>query len=472
MKQVVRIDHFDPAYSRVIDREHYNLVYDILKYSSVQWVQGRYRKEKVARVQSFLHRGTGEFPTGFIPRIQKELSRQDVAVEIVNLDPPIVIHEPSLPGIILRDDQKQLLDNVAKMQRGYIKAPTGSGKTVIAGAIISMLPPNTRTLFLCHTIDLLNQTRDEFTKFGFDVQVVNPDNKVVNLATTRDVPSVVVSTVQTFSKLPKEDLIDISDAFTAIIVDECHHITSRKGTYATILNFILAPIRIGVTATDEIKTASKMVLEGCLGPKIGEFTLKEGIEKGVLAEPLVKWVIVPVDNDLLDIIKYQELYKEGVVNNRARNRLVITHAMNEIAQGHSVLILVKHVEQGKNLIQMAEKIIGEDIDHWRFVWSNTGKDERGLIKNALENKDIKCVIASAVWKEGINIKSLDVVINAAGGKSEIATLQGIGRGLRTTATKNTVTIIDFLDGYNRYLSHHAMLRMKVYIENKWTMKGV
>lgn len=471
MKQVVRIDHFDPAYSRVIDREHYNLVYDILKYSSVQWVQGRYRKEKVARVQSFLHRGTGEFPTGFIPRIQKELSRQDVAVEIVNLDPPIVIHEPSLPGIILRDDQKQLLDNVAKMQRGYIKAPTGSGKTVIAGAIVSMLPTNSKTLFLCHTIDLLNQTREEFTKFGFDVQVINPDNKVVNLASNGDVPSVVVSTVQTFSKLPKEDLVDISEIFTAIIVDECHHITSRKGTYATILNFILAPIRIGVTATDEIKTASKMVLEGCLGPKIGEFTLKEGIEKGVLAEPLVKWVIVPVDDDLLHLTKYLDIYKACIVNNRARNRLIISQAGKEIESGKSVLILVKQVEHGDNLLWMANLLL-KDKAKCHFVWSNTGKDERGLIKNALENKDIKCVIASAVWKEGINIKSLDVVINAAGGKSEIATLQGIGRGLRTTATKNTVTIIDFLDGYNRYLSHHAMLRMKVYIENKWTMKGV
>lgn len=470
MKQVVRIDHFDPAYSRVIDREHYNLVYDILKYSSVQWVQGRYRKEKVARVQSFLHRGTGEFPTGFIPRIQKELSRQDVAVEIVNLDPPIVIHEPSLPGIILRDDQKQLLDNVAKMQRGYIKAPTGSGKTVIAGAIVSMLPTNSKTLFLCHTIDLLNQTREEFTKFGFDVQVINPDNKVVNLASNGDVPSVVVSTVQTFSKLPKEDLVDISEIFTAIIVDECHHITSRKGTYATILNFILAPIRIGVTATDEIKTASKMVLEGCLGPKIGEFTLKEGIEKGVLAEPLVKWVIVPVDDDLLHLTKYLDIYKACIVNNRARNRLIISQAGKEIESGKSVLILVKQVEHGDNLLWMANLLL-KDKAKCHFVWSNTGKDERGLIKNALENKDIKCVIASAVWKEGINIKSLDVVINAAGGKSEIATLQGIGRGLRTTATKNTVTIIDFLDGY-RYLSHHAMLRMKVYIENKWTMKGV
>lgn len=471
MKQVVRIDHFDPAYSRVIDREHYNLVYDILKYSSVQWVQGRYRKEKVARVQSFLHRGTGEFPTGFIPRIQKELSRQDVAVEIVNLDPPIVIHEPSLPGIILRDDQKQLLDNVAKMQRGYIKAPTGSGKTVIAGAIVSMLPTNSKTLFLCHTIDLLNQTREEFTKFGFDVQVINPDNKVVNLASNGDVPSVVVSTVQTFSKLPKEDLVDISEIFTAIIVDECHHITSRKGTYATILNFILAPIRIGVTATDEIKTASKMVLEGCLGPKIGEFTLKEGIEKGVLAEPLVKWVIVPVDDDLLHLTKYLDIYKACIVNNRARNRLIISQAGKEIESGKSVLILVKQVEHGDNLLWMANLLL-KDKAKCHFVWSNTGKDERGLIKNALENKDIKCVIASAVWKEGINIKSLDVVINAAGGKSEIATLQGIGRGLRTTETKNTVTIIDFLDGYNRYLSHHAMLRMKVYIENKWTMKGV
>jgi superfamily II DNA or RNA helicase len=57
---------------------------------------------------------------------------------------------------------------------------------------------------------------------------------------------------------------------------------------------------------------------------------------------------------------------------------------------------------------------------------------RVIIKNKLINKEVRCVIATTVWREGIDIPSLDCVINAAGGKSEIMTLQGVGRGLRKT----------------------------------------
>jgi len=142
-------------------------------------------------------------------------------------------------------------------------------------------------------------------------------------------------------------------------------------------------------------------------------------------------------------------------------------AIKETSQGKSVLILVKEVEHAKKLLEMAD-ILGLEIN---FVWSETNKDERMKLKQALESKEKKCIIASTVWKEGVNIRSLDCVINAAGGKSEIATLQGIGRGLRATTTKNKVIIKDFIDTY-KYLDHHTMMRLQVYVENKWEMRGI
>ena len=59
--------------------------------------------------------------------------------------------------------------------------------------------------------------------------------------------------------------------------------------------------------------------------------------------------------------------------------------------------------------------------------------------NWLKSGKIQCVIATVSWVEGVDIPNLTCVINAGGGKSEIQTLQKIGRGLRKTETKDTVT---------------------------------
>jgi len=89
------------------------------------------------------------------------------------------------------------------------------------------------------------------------------------------------------------------------------------------------------------------------------------------------------------------------------------------------------------------------------------------IKEALDEKKIHCVIATAVWYEGISIRSLNVIINAAGGKSEIRTLQTIGRGLRVTDEKKTVIIWDVWDISHRYLIEHAGERLCTYMDSGW-----
>ena len=71
-----------------------------------------------------------------------------------------------------------------------------------------------------------------------------------------------------------------------------------------------------------------------------------------------------------------------------------------------------------------------------------------------------------VWKEGVDIPSLDCVINAAGGKSEIGTLQAIGRGLTKIEGKDETEIIDFLDPY-KFLAQHAIMRLQIYIKQGW-----
>lgn len=67
----------------------------------------------------------------------------------------------------------------------------------------------------------------------------------------------------------------------------------------------------------------------------------------------------------------------------------------------------------------------------------------------------------------INIPGLDAVINAAGGKSEVAVLQMIGRGLRRTKNKDTVLIYDFFDNSMSWFVEHFGNRFSMYCESGW-----
>jgi len=59
-------------------------------------------------------------------------------------------------------------------------------------------------------------------------------------------------------------------------------------------------------------------------------------------------------------------------------------------------------------------------------------------------------------------------VNASGGKSEILTLQSLGRGLRTVpGVKDDVVLVDFFDPSNRYLVDHFGHRVSLYFEEGW-----
>jgi len=356
---------------------------------------------------------------------------------------------PKMIGIALRPDQLALIERVITNLRGVIHAPTGSGKTALATGVIKCFP-GAKTLFLCHTKTLIDQTASMFREQGLDVSLVVEGK--MNLS-----GEVVVATHQSFCKIKDKTL-----PFQIVIVDECHHLSNPSVTYAEILSKLLSPIRIGLTATVPSSLESILTMEGFLGPVVGELTVEEGIDLGILAAPRIQLMRVPKDHEASDLRRYSDIYDCCVVENGARNRLITRIARGLVKSGRSVLILVTKIEHGKRLLETGA-MLGLEME---FIQGATERDARIRLQSALQNKRIKCVVSTAVWREGVNIPSLDCVINACGGKSEIMTLQAIGRGLRTTEGKRDVLIVDFLDPH-RYLAEHAIQRISLYVENGW-----
>lgn len=404
------------------------------------------------------------FPTGLVPHVIKYLKEKKIEVEMIHYDSDKVAIEynsvvkfptakPHLKGVEFRPDQTKLLNYVAEAQRGVILSATGTGKTLLQFGIVNMFV-GARVLLLAHLEGIVSQTyEDAVNIYGFpSVQMVEGTKDVL----TADF---VISTIQSFHKMAHL----YTDYFDVVIIDEVHHVNSLTGMYGKTMRSLLAPARLGFTATPPKTLEGTLVMTGYVGPVIGEFTIEDAVEEGILATPKIKLIKLPNNQKIGDLRTYADVYQEGVVENNTRNRKVVSLIQEYSKENKACLVFVNKIMHGELIRKLAWKF------HLKveFVQGETPKDLRMELKEKLKDKRLNAIISTAVWKEGVNVPSLDVVINAGGGKSEIQTLQIIGRGLRKTDEKSEVLIVDFFDPSHRYLVDHFGHRLCLYFDNNW-----
>jgi len=249
-----------------------------------------------------------------------------------------------------------------------------------------------------------------------------------------------------------------------VLVHNCHHISAMDGTYAKILSLMPAPIRVGLTATPpKDGTEARLALEGFIGPQLEEISMEQGLASGILAIPKMKFIKLEPDRKVRELRRYEDVYTEGIVRNKNRNRLILSEARQQIREGKTVLIVVLRLEHADELVSMGSAMGVLPV----IVNGATEGDAREQLRLAMNRKEVNCVICTAVWREGVNIPSLGCLINAAGGKAEIMTIQVLGRGLTRTEGKDEGILIDVLDNSHPYLSSHAIERLCIYSSQGW-----
>ena len=96
----------------------------------------------------------------------------------------------------------------------------------------------------------------------------------------------------------------------------------------------------------------------------------------------------------------------------------------------------------------------------KFVYGKHSQEEREkVIKWFNEGKGI--LIASGIFDEGVDIPEINTLIVASAGKSDVKTIQRIGRGLRKKSENIHLTAYDFEDG-GEFLYEHSLKRIKIY----------
>lgn len=304
-----------------------------LSYEDFTWTRPKSKGKKKRRINYpvYLIQPTYNnqwiFPAGLLPRAIEFLEDRGLPYQLTGTLGAVKYDKPGIKGVTFRPDQKRLIKAALVNGRGVLQAPCGTGKTVVLIGILSAFKQE-QILFLCHTLSLVSQFKEELIKWGFsDIGVLSGEE--------RSFGRIQLATIQSFSRLDPTTYVDKYDV---VLVDESHHLSSYKGQYAKVLQRMLAPVRIGVTATMPYKEEAKFALEGILGPKLAELTVKEGGELGILAKPVIKILEAPQIDGLeyiegsKDNKKYPEVYQEGIVDNLARNMMIVMTAKNLIAK--------------------------------------------------------------------------------------------------------------------------------------------
>jgi len=399
------------------------------------------------------HRHSGTFPIGLLPDVKKWLKSQDVKRKIIDKRKSVALPfkvSPTLGGgITLREDQLRVVEKVLPRERGIVHGSTGSGKTEEAAAIIKALGVPV-TLFLTGRKKLARQTRERFaTRLELPLSAIG---YIQGGEWKHGKSGVYIAVVDTLNqKKFEKERRELNNACELLFIDEAHH--SGSSIFYSLIMRCKARYRYGLTSTPVGRSdGGDIYLRAATGPVIARTGAKELVEKGILAKPFIYFTKVLRPKIINTDETWGDVYRAAVVENNQRNAIAISYAEQLQALGLKTLILVKELAHGK--------LVEEMLVDARFLHGSLTDNMIDDSVRDLESGELSTLIATSIFNEGVDIPCINAVINLAGGKSVISTIQKIGRGMRAKKTgENRLLVLDFYDKTNRYLEDHARQRI-------------
>ena len=396
---------------------------------------------------------TGVFKSGLLSRLLVDLKKIECEPEIVNDTWKLLVPDEFSPqdyqieGFNYYQYQKDLIKEGLDYKRGIIKSPTGSGKTLIMAGLIKALAGR-KMVILFNAKQLLTQTYDFLT------ETCGMDNIGLCFGEGYIYGDVMLCTVQSVEKILDTHLEEAE----VLMVDECHEFGNGKTTLAALRSFPKAVYRLGFTATPPRDSVPRYNLEGALGGVLEAVDTADLVESGKLTKPLIQLIDRPytasgVDEDLA----YLDVYEEYIVNNESRNNIIkeIVNEIRKTTKRSRILILTRSLDHGRAL----EDLLGGQCEF--LEGANSVGERYQAISRFRGCSESSILIGTKILQTGVNIEEITHLINARGMKSEIATLQALGRALRRHDSKDVVYIYDFMDK-EKYLREHSISRKRHY----------
>lgn len=368
--------------------------------------------------------------------------------------------------------------------KGLVVAATGIGKTYLAAFDSREF---NRVLFIAHREEILKQAYETFKTIRIDKRIdkniVLVDNNVESYdylqnkketqlkvaENTEDIENknseeefnmgffmnsqrdtnkdIIFASAQSLGKKTylNEDYFE-RDYFDYIVVDEFHHSVSNN--YQNIINYFEPKFMIGLTATPE-RLDNKDVFSVCDYNTVYEATLKTAIDKGWLVP--FRYYGIYDESVNYDDVEYKngkynakELQETLSINKRAD--LILNHYKKYkstralgfcTSKSHAEFMAKYFNEQG---ILSCAVYSGDEGEY---------NEDRNVALNKLRDEELEVIFSVDMFNEGLDVKSIDMVMFLRPTESPTIFLQQLGRGLRKDKNKKYLNVLDFIGNYKK-----------------------
>ena len=334
--------------------------------------------------------------------------------------------------------QKTALNKILDHEHGILVAPPGSGKTVIACAIIAKR--KTPALILVNRQTLLDQWLVRFQEFlGLQKKEIGQWRGTRKKATGR----IDIAMIQTLAN--HENPKAFFREYGLVIIDECHHIPAV--TLEALLKECGSKFILGLTATPERKDRLERLLYQQCGPI--RYELEAGVPGQLDRQVFVRttpFSALTDDGGPLPL----HLTWERMTGHRERNELIVEDILAAIHENRAPMVLSDRKEHLESLCGLLLEANLGDGAVFRIVDGSLSSRQRQQIIDsfidALAARQPACLFAtSSLLGEGFDLPVLDTLVLAMPISFKGRLIQYAGRLHRTSPGKSKVIIYDYLD---------------------------
>lgn len=345
--------------------------------------------------------------------------------------------------ITLTKEQERIVDISLRCRQGIIVAPPGSGKTIMAMELIAARQKP--ALVLVHRRQLLDQWVE---RIQTHLAIPKSEIGIYSGADKKIGAHITVGSLQTFARV--SDWEELTDAFGTIIIDECHHVPAK--TFRAAIARLNPEFLYGLTATPKRKHGDERLLYAHIGEIIA--TMKAE------AQPAKHPFEVNIHKTNLKLpFQWQtdqfELLAKVVCFDTARNRLVLSDILEQVALGRKVLVLSERKEH-LGILDLYLKgqcetlqITGDDLPALR-----TSKLHRA------KTGDYQVLLSTGqLFGEGLDIDTIESLILAFPFSFEGKLIQYTGRLAHSLKPR---ALIDYHDSDIAFLDRQFKHRQRYY----------
>lgn len=353
----------------------------------------------------------------------------------------------------LREYQQEALRNLQAMRENketiaLLYQATGTGKTVTA--VMDAKSVDGRTLFVAHTMELVNQAYQTFQSLWKEASVGKFANSIKEI--NKDVVCGSIQSIALNLGIFKEKDFDY------IIIDEAHHATAD--TYQKVLAYFKPKFLLGLTATPE-RADDTNILE-IFKNTAHKLDIRTAVEIGALVD--VRCIRIHTNIDMTQVrfnsVQYNVRDLDVKICVTERNALIVKTWLDYVKDKRTVVFCasVKHAEQIAAIFK--EKGVSAEA-----VSGSMKTSERNELLAKFAKGELKVLCACDLLNEGWDCPETEVLFMARPTMSKVLYTQQLGRGMRLSEGKEYLMVFDFVDNagqYNAPYSLHRLFRLKDY----------